>query len=83
MGKQGFKYVPLCIGIYLVLAAIEIFLFKPLINLVTTKFLYHVIIYNVFLLIANPIVTKLLVEKIFNKLFNNAALHVSHDKIEL
>lgn len=65
MGKQGFKYVPLCMGIYLVLSAIEIFAFKPLINLITVSFISHVIIYNVFLLIINPLVTYLLVNKLF------------------
>lgn len=65
MGKQAFKYVPLCMGIYLVLAAIEIFLLKYLIDLITVKFIYHVIIYNVLLFIANPIATYFIVEKLF------------------
>lgn len=66
MGKQTFKYILLCIGIYLCLSAIEIFLFKPLINLIDTRFIIHVIIYNVFLLVVNPIAVKLIIDKFFN-----------------
>lgn len=65
MGKQGLKYVLLCIGIYLLLSTIEIFVFKPLINLVTVSFINHVIIYNVFLLLINPFATYLIVNKFF------------------
>lgn len=65
MGKQGLKYVPLCMVIYLALSAIEIFAFKPLINLITISFINHVIIYNVFLLLINPLATYLLANKIF------------------
>ena len=66
MGKQGFKYILLCIGIYLCMSAIEIFLFKPLINLIDTRFITHLIIYNVFLLLVNPIVVKLIIDKFFD-----------------
>ena len=66
MGKQALKYIPLCVCLYLCLSAIEIFLFKPLINLIDTRFTTHLIVYNVFLLIVNPIVTKLVVDKFFN-----------------
>lgn len=66
MGKQGFKYILLCIGIYLCISAIEIFLFKPLINLIDTRFITHLIIYNVFLLLVNPIVVKLIIDKFFD-----------------
>lgn len=64
MGKQGLKYVPLCMGLYLALTAIEIFAFKPLINLITVSFINLVIIYNVFLLLINPIATYFIAEKI-------------------
>ena len=66
MGKQGFKYILLCIGIYLCMSAIEIFLLKPLINLIDTRFITHLIIYNVFLLLVNPIVVKLIIDKFFD-----------------
>ena len=75
MGKQALKYVPLCVGIYLCLSAIEIFLFKPLINLIDTRFTTHLIVYNVFLLIVNPIVTKLVVDKFFNFKSNEVIEH--------
>lgn len=65
MGKQALKYVPLCMGVYLILAAIEIFLLKYLIDLITLKFLYRLIIYNALLLIINPIATYFIVEKIY------------------
>lgn len=65
MGKYTFKYILMCMGIYLALSTIEIFAFKPLINLIDTRFTTHLIVYNVFLLIVNPIVTKLIVSKLF------------------
>ena len=75
MGKQALKYIPLCVGIYLCLSVIEIFLFKPLINLIDTRFTTHLIVYNVFLLIVNPIVTKLVVDKFFNFKSNEVIEH--------
>lgn len=66
MGKQAIKYVPLCMGIYLALSAFEIFALRPLINLFETRFWVLMIIYNIFLLIVNPIATKLIIDKFFN-----------------
>lgn len=66
MIKQTFKYIGLCVGLFMLLALIEIFLLRLLINLITTNFNAHVIIYNVLFLIINPIIIKLVIDKFFN-----------------
>lgn len=71
MIKQSLKYILLCMGFYLLLAAIEVFAFKPLISLATTKFVAYVIIYNVIFIIIDPILVKLIVDKLFNITIKN------------
>lgn len=66
MGKQTFKYILLCMGLYLALATFEIFLLRFAIELITQKFVAILIIYNVLLLIVNPIVVKIIIKKKFN-----------------
>ena len=66
MGKDSFKYVLICMGIYLGFAIVEIFLIKLLIDLITTNFIAHMLIYNVLLLVVNPLAVKLIVDKCFD-----------------
>ena len=66
MGKQSFKYVLICMGIYLGLTLVEVFLIKLLIDLITSSYVANVIIYNVFLLVINPLAVKLIVDKCFD-----------------
>lgn len=64
MGKQTFKYIFTCIGIYLSLFIIEIILFKPLVEFVGDSFKVLVIAYNLFLFILNPLVLWSIIKKI-------------------
>ena len=73
MGKQTFKYILMCMAIYLGLSGLEILL-KPLINLIDDKITTSLIVYNVFLLIINPIATKLIISKIFKFEANSEAI---------
>ena len=66
MGKLAFKYILLCMGIYLGLSLIEVLL-KPLLNMIDDSFTTSLIVYNVFLLVVNPIATKLIVSKLFKQ----------------
>ena len=65
MGKQSFKYIGLCMGIYLCLSAIEIFLCKPLVDFIGTGFWTHMLVYSCLLLIANPIATYFIIKRFF------------------
>ena len=64
MGKQTFKYILLCTAIYGVLSLIEI-LIKPLIEMIDNGYWTIMIVYNVLLLIINPIATYFIVNKCF------------------
>lgn len=64
MGKQTFKYILLCIVIYGALSGIEI-LIKPLIEMIDNSYWTIMIVYNVLLLIINPVVTYFIVNKCF------------------
>ena len=67
MRKYYFKYIISCICIYLFLAALDIFAFKYLIEMFYTGFSKHLIIYNILFLLINPIITKIVVEKLILK----------------
>ena len=56
-------YFGLCLGTYLSLVIIEIFVLEALINMFTTHFFYKVIIYSILLLLINPFLTKFLTDK--------------------
>ena len=58
------KYTLLCMGIYLSLAAAEIFLLSPAADFFGSSYRSHLVFYLVLLLILDPIVTKILSEKI-------------------
>lgn len=64
MGKQTLKYICTCIGIYLLLFVIEIFVLKNLIDFIGSDFKTYLIIYNVFLFAINPIVSWMIVKKL-------------------
>ena len=65
MGKDAFKYLGLCIGFNLLLALIEIFILRPLVDFVGTNFITHVIVYNILFIIINPTIVALLIKKLF------------------
>lgn len=82
MGKQSFKYILLCIGIYLALSGIEI-LIKPLIEMIDSSFWAIMIIYNVLLLIVNPIATYFIVNKCFKFKSDEIKIEPIIDKEEI
>ena len=61
---QFVKYTLLCMGIYLSLAASEIFLLSPLADFFGSSYRSHLIFYLILLLILDPILTRILSEKI-------------------
>ena len=58
------KYTVLCMGLYLSLAALEIFLLNPLADFFGSSYRSHLIFYLVLLLVLDPIITRILSEKI-------------------
>ena len=58
------KYTLLCMGIYLSLGAAGIFLFSPLADFFGSSYRSLLIFYLVLLLILDPIITRILSEKI-------------------
>lgn len=63
MTKRAFRYLFLCMGIYLALAAIEIFLLRPLVDMISTKFWWQLLIYSVLLLLVDPFVTAFIADR--------------------
>ena len=58
------KYTVLCMGLYLSLAALEIFLLSPLADFFGSSYQSHLIFYLILLLVLDPIITRILSEKI-------------------
>ena len=60
MSKAFIKYLGIYMGIYLVLAAIEIFILKPLVDFLGTNFWIHMCVYSVLFIVVNPVICKLI-----------------------
>ena len=58
------KYSALCMGIYLVLAGTEILVFHPLADFFGSSYRAHLVFYLILLLAIDPLLTKILSEKI-------------------
>ena len=58
------RYTALCTGIYLSLAAVEIFLLSPLADFFGSSYRSRLIFYLILLLILDPLITRYLSEKI-------------------
>jgi hypothetical protein len=48
---------------YLLLAAVEIFLLRPLVDMITMNFWARLAIYCILLLIANPLLTRMIADR--------------------
>ncbi len=48
---------------YLLLAAVEIFLLRPLVDMITMNFWVRLAIYCILLLIANPLLTRMIADR--------------------
>ena len=60
MGKSAFKYIGICMGIYLALSFIEVYLLKPLIKYIGSNYWTYFTVYTIALIIVNPIITYIL-----------------------
>ena len=58
MGKDAFAYVGLCMATYLILSGFEFLFLDPLIDFVFAGFRGHLLVYLIFLLVINPLLTK-------------------------
>ena len=58
------KYTLLCMGIYLSLVTVEIFLLSPLADFFGSSYRSHLIFYLILLLLIDPVITRILSEKI-------------------
>ena len=64
MGKDTFRYIGTCMLIYLSLAALELFLLEPVLDMIVQGFWFHFCIYMFLLLIVDPLLTRKLAGKI-------------------
>ena len=62
--KKSLLYTLICLVLYSTLSGLEI-LAKPLVSYFSTSFNTYFIVYNVLLIIVNPIITKLIADKIY------------------
>jgi len=60
MKKKVFLYIPIYMGIFLILSFIEIFLLKPFIDFFGNNFWRNFIVYTLIMLLINPILCKIL-----------------------
>ena len=60
MGKDTFRYIGLCMLIYLSIACLQIFFLDPLIDFIFLGFWEHLIVHVILLLTAIPLLTKYL-----------------------
>ena len=63
MKKKMFRYFLICVGTYLILAAVEIFLLGPLVDMITVKFWGRFAIYCVLLLIVDPLIMRFVADR--------------------
>ncbi|MBQ1483477.1 MAG: hypothetical protein IIZ28_07910 [Erysipelotrichaceae bacterium] len=63
MGKDTFRYIGLCMLIYLSIAAVQIFFLDPVIDLAVQGFFPHLYVHIALLLIFDPILTAYLLSK--------------------
>ena len=64
MRKRLFIYYACCTGIYLLLFLLELFVLDPVLDYFGESFWRHLLVYVVLLLIINPLLTKLISEKL-------------------
>ena len=61
--KDGLKYMLECMTVFLLTSCLEIFIFRPLVDLIGEDFRTQLIVYSICILIINPVVTYFTVEK--------------------
>ena len=63
MGKDTFRYIGLCMALYLTMAAIEYFLMGPLADFISQDYRVHLIAYLLCLLLINPALTRSIADR--------------------
>ena len=64
MGKKTFVYVVSVVSILLLLALIEVFLFRPLIDMIGFDYMTHLFVYLMLFVIINPVITKIITDNL-------------------
>lgn len=62
--SERLKYTLLCMGVYLLLCLIEVFVLKPLVDFINDSFLTYFVVYNIFFILINPILTYCIYERL-------------------
>ena len=66
MFKKIALYIIICVCIYLLLFTIDVYILKPVVDYFGEELLNYILVYNTFLFVINPIITKILADKIIN-----------------
>lgn len=66
MFKKIALYIIICVCIYLLLFTIDVYILKPVVDYFGEELLNYILVYNAFLFVINPIITKILADKIIN-----------------
>jgi len=61
---DGIKYLFTSILIYLMIGFFEVYLLNPLVDFVSVDFKFHLMVYSICLLIVNPLIAWLILERI-------------------
>ena len=67
---DGLKYMFKCMTSFLILTALEIFLFRPLVDLIGTDFWTRFYVYSVLIVFINPLLTYVLIDVVLPQLSN-------------
>ena len=63
MKKKMFRYLLICMGIYLTLTVIEIFPLRPLVDMITMNFWGRMAIYLILFLIVDPLAMRFIADR--------------------
>ena len=64
MGKKAFPYFVTCVCTYVILILVEVVALNNLIDIVSTSDMVHMIVYLALMLTVNPLLTRLITDKI-------------------
>lgn len=64
MGKKTFIYIFVVVFTLLLLALIEVFLLRPLVDMIGFNYWTHLIVYLILFVFVNPIITKIITDNL-------------------
>lgn len=64
MGKKAFPYFVTCVCTYVILILVEVVVLNNLIDIVSTSDIVHMVVYLALMLTVNPLLTRLITDKI-------------------